>query len=81
MMNAKQDGGYSLICQSSEEINYLFVCSKFNVSTERVKRSCAADINMGSVVRLKNPDKIGTFCLLGKERERLFLCLFFSFTL
>lgn len=61
------------------KLNYLFVSSKFNVSTERVKRSCATDINVGSVVGLKNPDKIGTFCLLEKERERLifmFLLLF-----
>ena len=53
------------------KLNYLFVSSEFNVSTERVKRSRATDINMGSVVGLKNPDKIGTFCLLGKEREKL----------
>jgi len=61
------------------KFNYLFVSSKFNVSTERVKRSCSTDINMSSVVGLKNPDKIGTFCLLGKERERLifmFILLF-----
>lgn len=60
-------------------LNYLFVRSKFNVSTERVKRSRATDINMGSVVGLKNPDKIGTFRLLGKEGERLifmFILLF-----
>lgn len=53
--------------------------SKFNVSTERVKRSRATDINVGSVVGLKNPDKIGTFRLLGKEGERLvfmFILLF-----
>lgn len=63
----------------ARKLNYLFVSSEFNVSTERVKRSCATDINMGSVVGLENPDKIGTFCLLGKEREMLifmFILLF-----
>lgn len=50
------------------KLNYLFVSPKLNVSTERVKCSCATDINMGPVVRLKNSDKIGAFCLLGKER-------------
>lgn len=54
-------------------LNYLSVYSKLNVSTDRVEGSCAADINMGPVVGLKNPDKICTFCLLGKREEKLIL--------
>lgn len=35
---------------------------------------------MGSVVGLKNPDKIGTFCLLWKERrEKLIVMFIFLF--
>lgn len=31
---------------------------------------------MGSVVGLKNPDKIGTFCLLWKERREMLIVMF-----
>lgn len=36
---------------------------------------------MGPVVWLKNTDKIGTFCLLGKKERGYFLYVFFFFTL
>lgn len=54
-----------------EGLNYLFVCSKLNVATNWVKSSCTADINMSLVVRLKDSDKVGTFCLLWKEAQTI----------
>lgn len=54
-------------------LNYLFVCSKFYVATDRVESSCTADINMGPVVRLKDSDEVGTFRLLWKEDQKLLI--------
>jgi len=52
------------------------VSAKFNVSTERVKCSCATDINMRSVVGLKDPNKIGTVCLLQREKREMLIFMF-----
>lgn len=59
MMDARKSHG-----PFGEGLNYLFVCPEIDVATDRVKSSCTADVNMSLVVRLKDPDEVGTFRLL-----------------